>query len=164
MTLSLQLRGPMPTDYARVLSDYRGDCRESLTYRRIPRDTFEWHQGKLLEHLWRDETCAWLFLVDPKEPWYICGWLCGQRAYAENGNAVPVLHHVYVRASQRRGGIARRLLHALCGDLTGDQPLPPTIVVTSVTPRALDIMSRDAERWLYNPYVLWQRLPEAVKL
>lgn len=68
-----------------------------------------------------------------------------------------VLHYCFVKAPLRRVGIARKLIETAI-----DAERPAAVMMTHKTWTVSKVMEReeDVKRWIYNPYLLFQKLPD----
>lgn len=85
-------------------------------------------------------------------PDQILGWICAETV---NGPAL-VIHYVYVKYAMRKWGIAKQLVQLL---QASEQPV--AVFHTHRTKAGKSIVLDKKLGWIYNPYLLFQDLPES---
>src|SRR5688500_4505941 len=111
----------------------------------IPNRVFYYYHHKILEALIPNSIL--LVACLESSPDTILGWCCAQVV-----DTALVLHYVYVKFSFRKFGIAKRLIDTLI-----ESEQPPAVFCTHLMPylkRKVRAMG-----WMYNPYLLFMKLP-----
>lgn len=146
--LPVQIRRATKRDIPFITSSWLKSFRDGYFARGIPNTTYYYHHHRILEQLLpRGIT---LVVCNEEDPDQILGW-CN----AEVVDTALVLHYVYIKHPFRKFGLAKRVVELLL-----ETEKPPAVIYTHKTPTASKIMKDRDFNWIYNPYLLFNTLPD----
>lgn len=145
-TPPLLVRRASKPDLRFITSSWLKSNRDAPMVQGIPNTVYYHYHHKILEELIPRSLV--LVACDPEDTGYIYGWAC-----AEVVDTALVVHYVYVRYDWRRKGVAKAMM-----DVLMDAESPPAVIHTHRTHTARKILRN--KTWIYNPYMLFTRLPE----
>ena len=150
----LALRAPTTSDVPFITNSWLESYRDrGWANRHVPNRVYFLYHHRIIEKLWKAPGVTWMVACLPSDTTFILGWLCGEMT-----NAGPVLHFVYVKASNRRMGVATHLVEAF-------RDGAPRGFITHLTSGWEGLESELPGEYVYCPYMVFDefRLPSAAK-
>lgn len=145
------VRKAVQSDVAFIQATWLRSFRSGAMVRHVPNRLYYAYHHLILDELLPKAII--LIACDEEDPDTILGYIV-----AELVDTALVIHFMYVKKPFRLFGIARRLVELL---IKSEQP--PAVMYTHYTSVIGHIRgdNKDHEvtKWVYNPYLLFQRLP-----
>jgi len=147
-TLPVEIRRATKRDIPFITSSWLKSFRDGYWARGIPNNIYYYNQHKILEQLLPKGIV--LVACNEQDPDQILGYVC-----AEVVDTALVIHYMYVKHPFRKFGIATKLVMLL-----EQSEKPPAIMYTHKTAAAKAIILAKELKWIYNPYLVFDKLPE----
>ena len=160
--LPLRVRMVRPSDIPFITNSWLDSFRNSSLTRAMPKDLYYAYHHKILENILPRSTVV--VLCDDRDDNHIIGWGC-----AEKYDNSLVLHYIYIKQMYRKMRLAKRIYDVFF--LDDGETWEPSAVFYTHRSHTFDHINRRRRskklpfvdrkyRMLYNPYLLFQSLPD----